>query len=183
MSTQIDTEHFRARLEDEQRKVRNAIEYLQKENPAVPEEITGDLAMGPGDNHLADLATETVDREIDYTLEENSGNVLREIEAALMRIDDGAKLFEEEAERIAHMLRSGVPVDGELFGKRGKPRDVGMNDRGAVDLLKRSWKPIRFSSQPPTYVRRHIRLQGVRRLLARCLIAHRHSESIPVVLH
>jgi len=93
MSTQIDTEHFRARLEDEQRRVRNAIEYLQKENPAVPEEITGDLAMGPGDNHLADLATETVDREIDYTLEENSGNVLREIEAALTRIDDGSYGF------------------------------------------------------------------------------------------
>jgi RNA polymerase-binding transcription factor DksA len=90
MSTQIDTDHFRARLEDEQRKVRNAIDYLHFENPAIPEEITGDLAMGPGDNHLADLATETIDREIDYTLEENSGNVLREIEAALKRIDDGS---------------------------------------------------------------------------------------------
>jgi RNA polymerase-binding transcription factor DksA len=89
MSTQIDTEHFRARLEDERRKVQSAIEYLHKESPGVPDEITGDLAMGPGDNHLADIATETVDREIDYTLEENSGNVLREIEAALTRIDDG----------------------------------------------------------------------------------------------
>jgi RNA polymerase-binding transcription factor DksA len=89
MSTQIDTEHFRARLEEELRKVRSAIEYLHKENPGVSDEITGDLAMGPGDNHLADMATETVDREIDYTLEENSGNVLREIEAALKRIDDG----------------------------------------------------------------------------------------------
>ena len=89
MSTQIDTEHFRARLEDELRKVRNAIEYLHKESPGVPDEITGDLAMGPGDNHLADMATETVDREIDYTLEENSGNVLREIDAALKRIEDG----------------------------------------------------------------------------------------------
>jgi RNA polymerase-binding transcription factor DksA len=88
MSTQIDTEHFRARLEDERRKVQSAIEYLHKESPGVPDEITGDLAMGPGDNHLADIATETVDREIDYTLEENSGNVLREIEAALTRIDD-----------------------------------------------------------------------------------------------
>jgi len=46
--------------------------------------------MGPGDNHLADIATETIDREIDYTLEENSGNVLREIEGALKRIDDGS---------------------------------------------------------------------------------------------
>jgi DnaK suppressor protein len=89
MSTQMDTKHFRARLEDELRKVRNAIEYLHKESPGVPDEITGDLAMGPGDNHLADIATETIDREIDYTLEENSGNVMREIEAALKRLDDG----------------------------------------------------------------------------------------------
>jgi DnaK suppressor protein len=89
MSAQIDTERFRARLEDERRKVRNAIDYLHKESPGASDEITGDLAMGPGDNHLADLATETVDREIDYTLEENSGNVLREIEAALKRIDEG----------------------------------------------------------------------------------------------
>ena len=89
MRTSIDTEHFRARLEDELRKVRNAIEYLHKESPGAPDEITGDLAMGPGDNHLADIATETVDREIDYTLEENSGNVLREIETALKRLDEG----------------------------------------------------------------------------------------------
>jgi DnaK suppressor protein len=89
MSTQIDTEHFRERLEAERRKIRNAIDYLHNESPGSREEITGDLAMGPGDNHLADIATETVDREIDYTLEENSGNVLREVEAALRRIDDG----------------------------------------------------------------------------------------------
>jgi DnaK suppressor protein len=89
MSTQIDTERFRTRLEDERRRVRNAIDYLHKENPGPPEEYTGDLAMGPGDNHLADSATETVDRAIDYTLEENSANVLREVEAALVRIDDG----------------------------------------------------------------------------------------------
>jgi DnaK suppressor protein len=70
--------------------VRSAIEYLHKESPGVSDEITGDLAQGPGDNHLADMATETIDREIDYTLEENSGNVLREIEAALERIDNGS---------------------------------------------------------------------------------------------
>jgi RNA polymerase-binding transcription factor DksA len=89
MSVQIDTKRFRARLEEERRKVLGAIDYLHKENPGAPDETTGDLAMGPGDNHLADIATETVDREIDYTLEENSGNVLREIEAALLRIDGG----------------------------------------------------------------------------------------------
>jgi RNA polymerase-binding transcription factor DksA len=89
MSARIDTEHFRTRLEEERQKVIDAIEYLHKENPGAAQEDTGDLAMGPGDNHLADIATETIDREIDYTLEENSGNVLREIEEALKRADDG----------------------------------------------------------------------------------------------
>ena len=89
MSTQIDTEHFRTRLEDERQKVRNAIDYLHKVNSGSLEDETGELVSGSADNHPADTATETVDREIDYTLEENSGNVLREIEAALKRIDDG----------------------------------------------------------------------------------------------
>ena len=39
---------------------------------------------------MADTATVTVDRELDYSLEENSANVLREIDAALLRIDDGS---------------------------------------------------------------------------------------------
>ena len=41
------------------------------------------------DNHPAETATATVDREIDYTLEENAEQVLGEIEAALERIDEG----------------------------------------------------------------------------------------------
>jgi DnaK suppressor protein len=104
MSTEIDRERFRARLEDERRRVRNAIDYLHKENPGAPDESSGDLAMGPGDNHLADIATETVDREIDYTLEENSGNVLREVEAALRRIDDGS---------FGHCAACGVAIEPE----------------------------------------------------------------------
>jgi DnaK suppressor protein len=90
VNTQIDTEHFRQRLEDERRRAAEAIEYLHKENPGSLEDETGELVSGSADNHPADTATETVDREIDYTLEENSGNVLREIEAALLRIDDGS---------------------------------------------------------------------------------------------
>ena len=41
------------------------------------------------DNHLADTATETYDRELDYTLEENSEHVLADIDAALKRIEEG----------------------------------------------------------------------------------------------
>jgi RNA polymerase-binding protein DksA len=89
MSAQIDIDHFRERLDDERRRVVDAIEYLHKENAGSLEDETGELVSGSADNHPADTATETVDREIDYTLEENSGNVLREIDAALQRIEDG----------------------------------------------------------------------------------------------
>src|SRR2546423_1996921 len=89
MTAQIDPEHFRRRLEDERQRVADAIEYLHKENPGSVADETGDLVSGSNDNHLADTATETVDREIDYTLEENSSNLLREIDAALQRIEDG----------------------------------------------------------------------------------------------
>src|SRR5947199_8491945 len=97
---------------------------MHQESPGAPDEITGDLAMGPGDNHLADIATETVDREIDYTLEENSVNVLREIDAALKRIDDGtfgtcAVCGKEiESERLEHLPRATLCAD-DARGSRG----------------------------------------------------------------
>ena len=74
MAAQIDTERFRQRLEDERQRVADAIEYLHKENPGSLEDDTGELVSGSADNHPADTATETVDREI---------------EAALKRIDEG----------------------------------------------------------------------------------------------
>jgi len=41
------------------------------------------------DQHMADTATETVDREIDYTLEEIDGRLLAAIDAGLARIEAG----------------------------------------------------------------------------------------------
>ncbi len=64
----------------------DAIEYLHKENPGSIEDETDDETT---DNHLAETATVTVDREIDYTLEENSENVLLSIDGALERIQSG----------------------------------------------------------------------------------------------
>ena len=89
MSTQIDTDKFKQRLEDERQRVEDAIAYLHKENPGSLEDETGELVSGSADNHLADTATETLDREIDYTLQENSEGVLNAIDDALRRIEDG----------------------------------------------------------------------------------------------
>jgi RNA polymerase-binding protein DksA len=88
MSTQIDTEHFRQKLLDERQRVADAIAYLHEENPGTIEDETEEI-VGSVDNHLADTASVTVDREIDYTLEENSEHVLAEIDAALGRIEKG----------------------------------------------------------------------------------------------
>jgi DnaK suppressor protein len=82
----IDAARFRNELLAERRRVLDAIEYLQKENPGSIEDETEEM---PIDNHMAETATVTLDREIDYTLEENSEHVLGEIDAALQRIEDG----------------------------------------------------------------------------------------------
>ncbi len=85
----IDVEHFRGLLTAERKRVVAAIEYLHEENPGSMEDETGELVSGSADNHMGDTATETFDRELDYTLEENSEHVLAEIDAALERIEDG----------------------------------------------------------------------------------------------
>jgi DnaK suppressor protein len=82
----IDPARFRDELLAERRRVLDAIEYLHKENPGSIEDETEEM---PIDNHLAETATATLDREIDYTLEENSEHVLAAIDAALERMEDG----------------------------------------------------------------------------------------------
>ena len=82
----VDVERFKDLLEEERRRVLDAIEYLHKENPGSIEDETDDETT---DNHIAETATVTLDREIDYTLEENSEHVLSEIDAALARIEGG----------------------------------------------------------------------------------------------
>ena len=83
----IDPARFRDELLAERRRVLYAIEYLHKENPGSLEDETEEM---PIDNHLAETATATLDREIDYTLEENSEHVLAAIDSALTRIEEGS---------------------------------------------------------------------------------------------
>jgi len=83
----IDTDRFRGALLEERKRVEAAIQNLHDENPGTLAEDAGEETAY--DNHLADTATETYDRELDYTLEENSEQILGEIDAALKRIEDG----------------------------------------------------------------------------------------------
>lgn len=89
MSTTIDTEHFRELLVEKRRGVMETLEYFQKETPGSLEDETGELVSGSADQHMADTATDTVDREIDYTLEASDGRLLAAIDTALARIEAG----------------------------------------------------------------------------------------------
>jgi RNA polymerase-binding protein DksA len=84
----IDTERFRALLLEERRRVERTIANLRDDHPGTVDDEVEEIS-GSSDNHLAETATATLDREIDFTLEENSGQVLAEIDAALKRIENG----------------------------------------------------------------------------------------------
>jgi RNA polymerase-binding protein DksA len=84
----MNAEHFRTALLEERKRIEAAIEYLHRENPGSLEDETEEV-MGGSDNHLGDAAAGTLDREIDYTLEGHSEQVLAQMDAALLRIEDG----------------------------------------------------------------------------------------------
>ena len=85
----IDTDRFRTLLTEERERVRSTLDHLHGEHSGSLEDETDELATA-SDNHMGDLASATLDREIDYSLGDNSEQVLGEIDAALKRIDDGA---------------------------------------------------------------------------------------------
>ena len=83
----IETDRFRTALLEERERVAAAIENLHAETPGSLTDDSGEETAY--DNHLGDTATVTYDRELGYTLEENSEHVLADIDAALKRIEDG----------------------------------------------------------------------------------------------
>jgi RNA polymerase-binding protein DksA len=84
----IDTDHFRRLLEEARERLQNTIEHHDIGNASLTEE-TGELLSGSNDNHLADTATETYERELDEGLEEDARDRLRQVEKALARIESG----------------------------------------------------------------------------------------------
>lgn len=84
----IDTDRFRTLLTEERERVQRALTHLEEDHPGSIEDESEELATA-GDNHMADMAGLTLDREVDYALEESSEQHLEEIDAALKRIDDG----------------------------------------------------------------------------------------------
>jgi RNA polymerase-binding protein DksA len=84
--TGIDTGQFRDALLDERRRVEHALATLRDEHPGSLDDEVEEVA---NDNHLAETATATLGREIDYTLGDNAEQVISSIDAALARIEKG----------------------------------------------------------------------------------------------
>jgi len=84
----IDTDRFRAELEQHRERLQKTIAHHDIGGASLTEE-TGELMSSSVDNHLADTASETYERELDEGLEEDAQQQLREVEGALERLEAG----------------------------------------------------------------------------------------------
>jgi len=88
MSRHLDLAKYRKLLEDEQERVRRELASLQSMDAGSDEsDETGELS--DFDQHTGDVGTETFLRERDLAIEGNEQTLLRQIEIALRKIDDG----------------------------------------------------------------------------------------------
>ena len=85
--TAIDIDEFRTLLTDRRERIVRSIDHLHEQHPGSQDDETGELVTS--DNHLADLASATFDRELDQGLEEDAEEILSAIDAALRMIEDG----------------------------------------------------------------------------------------------
>ena len=116
----VDTGHFRGILEEERQRVVDAISYLHEETPGSLADETEEIT-GAGDNHIGETATATLDREIDYSLEENSEQVLRSIDGALQRIANGTfGICETCGQRISEERLEAIPYATQCIDCRRK---------------------------------------------------------------
>ena len=81
----IETDRFRTELQSRRARLESMIEGRDHDSL---EEESGEIVASV-DNHMADTATDTYDRELADGLEEDAERVIGQIDAALGRIDDG----------------------------------------------------------------------------------------------
>lgn len=80
----VDLERRRTELIDLRARVLGAAQDILEDD-----EDQSELSSAAGDQHIADHASEMLDREVDESLEENATQIVQEIDAALGRIDAG----------------------------------------------------------------------------------------------
>jgi DnaK suppressor protein len=86
----LDTAEYRVRLEEERARLAHAVDFLEQESPGSLADELGEVSDGGSDNHLADTATATFDRELDEGLEEGAHQTIQDIDDALRKIEEGS---------------------------------------------------------------------------------------------
>ena len=86
----IETDEYRKLLLGERERLTNAVDHLHGDNSGSIEDELGELSTAGVDNHMADTASATYERELDAGFEESAQHTLEEVEAALARIDVGS---------------------------------------------------------------------------------------------
>jgi RNA polymerase-binding protein DksA len=120
----MDIDSFKTRLLAERERTVKAIAYLHEENRGTTEDEQRELSGGV-DNHLADLASHTYDRELDSTLEESEEQHLGRVDAALKRIEAGTYAACENCgqpiapERLEAMPWATLCIDCKRKAERG----------------------------------------------------------------
>ncbi|WP_020615964.1 TraR/DksA C4-type zinc finger protein [Paenibacillus daejeonensis] len=96
--TSVQLQQLRSQLEQEKKDIENHL----NEAAATEEEQAGELSSY--DNHPGDLGTETFEKARDMAIDESMEERLEQIEAALVRMDDGT---------YGHCEVSGEPIPFE----------------------------------------------------------------------
>ncbi|HYX87701.1 MAG TPA: TraR/DksA C4-type zinc finger protein [Gaiellales bacterium] len=82
----VDIEAVRRRLELERTRVVEERQHLIDDTSRSMEDAVDEDG---NDSHMADSASETLDREMELSLGDNAGHLLASINAALARLDSG----------------------------------------------------------------------------------------------
>jgi RNA polymerase-binding protein DksA len=87
MTVELADEAIKQRLLEERERVFKEISELDADLSKSLEDTSGE---SPYDQHMAETATATLDREIDLTLQENAKATLGKIDRALHKLEDGS---------------------------------------------------------------------------------------------
>ena len=82
----MDREALQRRLLEERERLQREITELDAE---LSESLEDSSEESPYDQHMAETAAVTLDREIDLTLEENARATIAQIDRALLKIENG----------------------------------------------------------------------------------------------
>lgn len=86
---EVDLREFRGLLVAERERIASTIAHLHEDSSRSADDDAGEATGRAADNHPADMAAITIERELGEGLEEGAQQTLAQIDRALAKLDDG----------------------------------------------------------------------------------------------